>query len=76
MVGAVSGVLRSNSELTPCRKTEEASDLPDVYRTERRRLYVVSIMAQDKLPAASVMPDSDFVDDLPLQSSRCDALHH
>jgi superfamily I DNA/RNA helicase len=63
-------VMACDDEIIPLQERIEtvtdASDLEDVYNTERHLLYVACTRARDRLLVTSVEPASEFLDDLRL----------
>lgn len=61
-------VMACDDEVIPLQSRIESvmdeSDLLDVYDTERHLLYVACTRARDRLMVSSVLPASEFVDDL------------
>jgi superfamily I DNA/RNA helicase len=57
-----------DDEVVPLQERIETvtddSDLEDVYNTERHLLYVACTRARDQLLVTSVVPASEFLDDL------------
>ena len=61
-------VMACDDEVIPASPTycgaADASDLEEVYNTERHLLYVACTRARDHLLATGVIPVSEFLDDL------------
>ena len=61
-------VMACDDEIIPLQSrietVAEDSDLEEVYNTERHLLYVACTRARDHLLVTSVLPASEFLDDL------------
>lgn len=60
-------VMACDDEILPLQRrietVTEASDLEDVYNTERHLLYVACTRARDQLLVTGLNPASEFLDD-------------